>query len=66
MESEYYAIDECAKHCLWYKNIFKELNMNIKYTEIKTYNKATIQNCIDQTINLNQNILTLNITILET
>jgi len=51
MESEYYAIDECAKHCLWYKNIFKELNMNIKYAEIKTDNKAAIQNCINQTIN---------------
>jgi len=44
-------IDECVKHCLWYKNIFKELNMNIKYAEIKTDNKAAIQNYIKQTIN---------------
>ena len=24
-ESEYYGIHECARHCLWYRNIFKEL-----------------------------------------
>jgi len=29
VESEYYGIHECARQCLWYKNLFKELNINI-------------------------------------
>ena len=50
-ESEYYALNECANHCLWYINIFKELNINIKPMIINTDNKATIYNCKNETIN---------------
>ncbi len=50
-ESEYYGIHECARHCLWYKNIFNELNINIKPIIINTDNKAAIYNCENETIN---------------
>eukprot|EP00833_Pecoramyces_ruminatium_P000880 jgi/Orpsp1_1/1174912/evm.model.c7180000051932.1 len=50
-ESEYYGIHECARHCLWYKNIFSELGINIKPITINTDNKAAIYNCENETIN---------------
>jgi len=51
-ESEYYGIHECARQCLWYKNLFKELNININNITINSDNKAAIYNCENETINL--------------
>jgi len=39
-ESEYYEIYECARQCLWYKNLFKELNININNITINSENKT--------------------------
>jgi len=50
-ESEYYGIHECARHCLWYRNIFKELGLNNNSITINTDNKAAIYNCENETIN---------------
>jgi len=50
-ESEYYVIDECARHCLWYENIFNELNIKQNYININVDNKAAIYNCENETIN---------------
>jgi len=50
-ESEYYGIHECARHCLWYRNIFKELGLNNNSITINTDNKAAIYSCENETIN---------------
>jgi Zn-finger protein len=50
-ESEYYGIHECARHCLWYRNIFKELGLKQDVITINTDNKAAIYNCENETIN---------------
>eukprot|EP00833_Pecoramyces_ruminatium_P018359 jgi/Orpsp1_1/1192391/evm.model.d7180000092864.1 len=50
-ESEYYGIHECARHCLWYRNVFKELGLNHNTITINTDNKAAIYNCENETIN---------------
>ena len=42
---------ECAKECLWYKNLFKELNLNYKDIIINIDNQATIFNAKNETIN---------------
>jgi len=49
-ESEFYALNECANHGLWYNNVFKELNINIKPMVINTDNNAIIYNCKNETI----------------
>ena len=36
-ESEYYSLSVCFKHCIWYLNLFKELNYDIKYITIKIF-----------------------------
>jgi len=48
-ESEYYGIHECARHCLWYKNIFKEFGIKHECITINTDNKAAIYNCENET-----------------
>ena len=50
-ESEYYSLVECAKECLWYKNLFKELNLNYKDIIINIDNQATIFNAKNETTN---------------
>jgi len=50
-ESEYYNIHKCAKHCLWYRNIFKELEFNNNSIILNTDNKAVIYNYENETIN---------------
>jgi len=50
-ESEYYGIHECARHCLWYRNVFKELGLKQDTITINTDNKAAIYNCENETIN---------------
>jgi hypothetical protein len=50
-ESEYYSLNECARHCLWYENLFKELNINCKCVNINIDNKAAIYNSENETIN---------------
>jgi len=50
-ESEYYGIHECARHCLWYRNVFKELGLNYNTITIHTDNKASFYNCENETIN---------------
>jgi len=50
-ESEYYGIYECARHCLWYRNVFKELGLKQDTITINTDNKAAIYNCENETIN---------------
>ena len=50
-ESEYYSINECASHCLWYINLFNELDINLNLITINVDNKAAIYNCKNQTIN---------------
>lgn len=50
-ESEYYALDECARHCLWYRNVLGELSMKRNCITINTDNKAAIYNCENETIN---------------
>ena len=50
-ESEYYDIHECAWHCLWYKNIFKEFGIKHECITINTDNKAAIYICENETIN---------------
>lgn len=51
MESEYYGIHECAKHALWYKNLFEELNIKMNKMIINSDNKSAIYNCLNKTIN---------------
>jgi len=51
-ERKYYRIHECSRQCLWYKNLFKELNININYITVNSDNKASIYNCENETINL--------------
>ena len=34
-ESEYISVSDCAKHSLWYMNIFKELNIQNKICDYK-------------------------------
>jgi len=58
-ESEYYGIHECSRHCLWYKNIFKELGLNNNSITINIDNKATIYNCENETINLKSKYIDL-------
>jgi len=50
-ESEYYAIVECAKEVLWYKNLFSELGIKLKDLAINVDNQAAIYNCKNETIN---------------
>eukprot|EP00833_Pecoramyces_ruminatium_P015872 jgi/Orpsp1_1/1189904/evm.model.d7180000075388.1 len=50
-ESEYYSLVECAKECLWYKNLFKELNLNYSDIIINVDNQAAIFNAKNETIN---------------
>jgi len=50
-ESEYYSIHECARHCMWYKNLFKELRINLGCININCDNKTVIYNSNNQTIN---------------
>ena len=50
-ESEYYSLSVCFKHCIWYLNLFKELNYDIKYITINIDNKATIYNSKNQFTN---------------
>lgn len=50
-ESEYYAIVECAKECLWLQNILNELGINDKDMIINSDNQAAIYNCENNTIN---------------
>jgi len=50
-ESEYYEIHECANHCLWFRNVFKELGLKQNTIAINTDNKAVIYNCENETIN---------------
>lgn len=50
-ESEYYAIDECSKCCLWYENIFNELGVNCNCITINVDNKAAIHISENETIN---------------
>ena len=50
-ESEYYAIVECAKEALWYKNIFSELGIKVDSLLFNVDNQATIHNCKNETIN---------------
>ena len=53
-ESEYYSIHECSRHCLWYRNMFKELGIKINDNStitINTDNKAAICNSENETIN---------------
>ena len=50
-ESEYFGIHECARYCLWYRNAFKELEFKQDTITINTYNKTTIYNCENDTIN---------------
>jgi len=53
-ESEYYNIYECSRHCLWYRNMFKELGIKINDNStitINTDNKAAIYNSENETIN---------------
>ena len=58
-ESEYYGIHEYARHCLWYRNIFKELGLNNNSITINIDNKATIYNCENETINLKSKYIDL-------
>jgi len=51
VESEYYALNECARQCMWYKNLFDELSQEKRCISINTYNKAAIYNCENETIN---------------
>jgi len=50
-KSEYISVNDCAKHRLWYMNIFKELNIKIKSVTINTDNKVAIYNCQNRSIN---------------
>jgi len=50
-ESEYISVSDCAKHSLWYMNIFKELNIKIKTVSINTNNKTAIYNYQNKSIN---------------
>ena len=50
-ESEYYSLSECGKHCMWYLNLLKELNININSIEVNVDNIAAIYNAKNQTIN---------------
>jgi len=50
-ESEYYALNECARQCMWYKNLFDELSKEKRCISINTDNKAAIYNCENETIN---------------
>ena len=50
-EAEYYSLSECAKHALWYMNLLRELNINIKCININIDNKAAIYNSMNQSIN---------------
>jgi len=50
-ESEYYGINECARHCLWYENVLNELKLNCNCITINVDNKAAIYNCENETIN---------------
>ena len=50
-ESEYYAIVECAKECLWLKNVFNELGIKNKEMVINSDNQAAIFNCENNTTN---------------
>jgi len=51
VESEYYALNECARQCMWYKNLFDELSKEKRCITINTDNKAAIYNCENETIN---------------
>jgi len=44
-------MNECARHCLWYENILKELNLKQNYIIVNVDNKAAIYNCENETIN---------------
>lgn len=50
-ESEYYALNECARQCMWYKNLFDELSKEKRCITINTDNKVAIYNCENETIN---------------
>jgi len=50
-ESEYYGIHECAQQCLWYRNVFKELNLGNECITINSDNQAAIYNGENETIN---------------
>jgi len=50
-ESEYYGIHECARHCMWYKNILNELGFENKCITINTDNQAAKYICENETIN---------------
>jgi len=41
-ESDYYGMTEYARHCLWYRNIFKEFGIKLEYITINADNKAAI------------------------
>ena len=49
--SEYYAIDECSRHRLWYENILGELNIKCDCIVINIDSKAFIFNSENETIN---------------
>jgi len=51
MESEYYSLSKCSKHCTWYINLLNEMNCNIENITINIDNKATIYNSKNQSIN---------------
>jgi len=42
VEFEYYSLSECGKQCIWYLNLFEELNLNIKNIEVNVDNKVAI------------------------
>ena len=50
-ESEYYGIDECAKCCLWYENIFTVLKLKYNCITINVDNKAAIHISENETVN---------------
>jgi len=50
-ESEYYAIIECAKEALLYKNIFNKLKIKTDNLIINIDNQAAMYNCKNETIN---------------
>lgn len=49
-ESEFYSLDECAKHCMWYQNLFEELGMHYDCINIHVDNKAVIYLCENEIV----------------